>query len=211
MIDFVLQHVQGNFLLCKLKDKSKGHARISETKQWASASESVSTVDSSCGECAPSDLMGSNAEDHNVDEITAGEQNCTVSLDLGNLDQSEVTANSASDESDLGYHLASEPEDENPNEMTATSTYEKCQFSSQLTSDIENHNSDKTSEILVSEQDEWSPHATTPDCGNHSAYDTTDMSTLSSPSVLEINAAEAQFLEVRSSIPRSFLVFRIGA
>ncbi|KAJ9188603.1 hypothetical protein P3X46_003944 [Hevea brasiliensis] len=192
---------QGNFLLCKLKAKSKGHISNSEPKQLASASESAMAVNSSCDECAPSDNMGSNVEDHNLDEMTPvsaydkGEQNCPVALDFGNLNQSEVTANSACDESELGYHLASEREDQNPNEMTASSTNEECKLSCQVTSDIENHNSDKTSDILVSEQDEWSPHTATPDCGNHNAHDNTDMSTLSVASGLEIDAAEATFLE----------------
>ncbi|XP_021676072.1 NAC domain-containing protein 71 isoform X2 [Hevea brasiliensis] len=123
---------QGNFLLCKLKAKSKGHISNSEPKQLASASESAMAVNSSCDECAPSDNMGSNVEDHNLDE------------------------------------------------MTPVSAYDK---------------GEQTSDILVSEQDEWSPHTATPDCGNHNAHDNTDMSTLSVASGLEIDAAEATFLE----------------
>ncbi|KDP28392.1 hypothetical protein JCGZ_14163 [Jatropha curcas] len=179
--------IQGNFLVCKLKAKldekiSKSEPDKTDTAQMNTTSgspcESVITVDSSYGECEPTDHVGSNVKDHKLNEMTAmptydgGEQSCLVAFELGNPNQTEVISDSACLESELGYNLAPNVEDKNPDEMTG----------------IRNQNYKKT-DNLFSEEGEWSV-AGTPDCGNQNLHEVNDM--ISPACGLEINAEEAK-------------------
>ena len=79
----------------------------------ASASESVVTVNSSCGKSEPADHMNPDLEYLNVEEMPAmstydkDEQSCSMVFDFGSPDANEVTTSYVCDESELSLYFAS--------------------------------------------------------------------------------------------------------
>ncbi|XP_065859993.1 NAC domain-containing protein 96-like isoform X2 [Euphorbia lathyris] len=194
--------VQGNFVVCKLKLKPDEKIKKVKTKEMAAASpstsESVMTVTSSCGEYEPNENTSADIEGHNVDGMADAsthendKHSCSAVFDIGDPYSNEVTSCSGCDESEPEYPLIYGAECHNPNEMTATMTFGKQKFSGEEAYIFKGQNSDKNINMFCSEESEWSPFATSPDCGNGNQIQhvETDLTTPPVAADLEVNAAQ---------------------
>ncbi|EEF47091.1 protein NTM1-like 9 isoform X1 [Ricinus communis] len=103
-----------------------------------------------------------------------------------------MTANLSCGESELCHHLASDLEDQTPNGRTAGSTYHDGTSFCKVKPFLKSQNSDKKTDILVSEEGDWSPLMATLDYGSQDPNEQTDISTPSVAGSLEINAIEVE-------------------